>query len=94
MATTFMGSRKAVEKLSSALISQTMDNVESRLQRFFDPVINFLHLARSWGIEGLISNKDRINLNKHFIPIIAQNPHTGNSPRFVNFEAEHFRGIA
>jgi serine phosphatase RsbU (regulator of sigma subunit) len=74
MATTFMGSRTAVEKLSGALISQTIDNVESRLQRFFDPVINVLHLARAWGKEGLLKDKDRISLNKHFIPIIQQNP--------------------
>ena len=46
VATTFLGSRHAVRKLSESVIRQTLDNVEMRLERFFAEPTRQLLLGR------------------------------------------------
>ena len=49
-----IGARRAVARLSSAIIVQTTERVEERLHRFFDPLDGGLQIAGAWGAEGLL----------------------------------------
>ncbi len=49
-----IGARRAVARLSSAIIVQTTERVEERLHRFFDPLDGGLQIAGAWGDEGLL----------------------------------------
>ena len=49
-----IGGRRAVARLSSAIIVQTTERVEERLHRFFDPLDGGLQIAAAWGAEGLL----------------------------------------
>ena len=49
-----IGARRAVARLSSAIIVQTTERIEERLHRFFDPLDGGLQIAGAWGAEGLL----------------------------------------
>lgn len=48
--------------------------MESQLQRFFDPAIRDLQLAKSWGKAGLLDTDNSETLNKLFVPLVEQHP--------------------
>lgn len=48
MATTFLGSRREVRDLSASMMKMSVEQVESRLDAFFDPVVQNLLMLRSW----------------------------------------------
>lgn len=74
MATTFFGAQQAVRKLSQSFIHQTLEQTEERLQRFFDPVVRGLLLARTWGVAGLLDTDNPLALNGLLVPLMQQYP--------------------
>jgi len=65
-------SRRTVQTLSEALITQSIDQTEARLQGFFNPVIRSLHLTRSWGEAGLLDLENPEQLNALFVPMMNE----------------------
>ena len=74
MATTFYGAQQAVRKLSQSFIGQTIEQTEERLQRFFDPVVRGLLLARTWGMASLLDTDNPSALNGLLVPLMQQYP--------------------
>lgn len=74
MATTFFGTRQVLRKLSQSFIHQTLEQTEERLQRFFEPVIRGLLLARAWGVAGLLDTDNPLALNGLLVPLMQQYP--------------------
>jgi serine phosphatase RsbU (regulator of sigma subunit) len=74
MITTFIGAHQAVRKLSQAFIHQTIEQTEERLQRFFDPVVRGLLLARTWGVANLLDTDNPSALNGLLVPLMLQYP--------------------
>lgn len=70
--TIIISSHKTLATLSQSLINQSIDNIEAQLQGFFNPVINELQVALSWGKEGLLNLDEPNRLNKLLTPIIVQ----------------------
>jgi len=55
---TWVQARGAVEAVSRTAILRTMDEVDARLQRFFDPPRRVLQLMRDWGEHGRLDFPD------------------------------------
>jgi serine phosphatase RsbU (regulator of sigma subunit) len=67
-------SRRTVQTLSEALITQSIDQTEARLREFFNPVIRSLHVARSWGEAGLLDLDNPEKLNALLVPLMREFP--------------------
>ena len=52
MALTFIGSKATVERLSRAILRETIAQVQVELRRFFEPVIGDLGVIRAWEQSG------------------------------------------
>ncbi len=74
MATTYIGSRRAVEALSASLISQALEMTEERLRRFFYPATDELLLVQSWGNAGVLDVDNPDALRQLFEPLMRQHP--------------------
>jgi len=72
LAITFIGSRQAVESLSSQLISQSIVQIETKLDGFFLPIKRSLQAAKYWGEKGLLEYKHPDDVQKLLVPIIKQ----------------------
>ncbi len=72
LAITFIGSRQAVETLSSQLISQSIVQLETKLDGFFLPIKRSLHAAKYWGEKGLLAHEHPDDLQKLLVPVISQ----------------------
>jgi len=67
-------SRRTVQTLSKALITQSIDQTESRLREFFEPVIRSMHVARSWGEAGLLDLESPDQLTALLGPLMREFP--------------------
>ncbi len=74
LATTVFEARQVIQSLSASVINQTMQEVEARLQRFFDPATRGLQMVRSWGNAGLLDEEKPAELTDVFVPLIQQFP--------------------
>ncbi len=74
MAATFVASNRAVRALSKSIIERTIDLTDSRLRRFFDPVVTDLGLMREWGRRGLLDIDRPRPLNRLLVPLMRRNP--------------------
>ncbi len=54
MMSTFFTSRRIVRTLSASIISQTLEQTEDRLRRFFDPVQTEIRMIQRWGETGML----------------------------------------
>ena len=87
--TMFLAARRTVRTLSAVVIEKALDQTESQLNRFFDPVISGINFVRSWGESGLLFDEkpldlDDVNLqatevigsiNSQLIPLMQQSRH-------------------
>ena len=87
--TMFLAARRTVRTLSAAVIEKALDQTESQLNRFFDPVVSGINFVRSWGESGLLFDEkpldlDDVNLqatevigsiNSQLIPLMQQSRH-------------------
>lgn len=87
--TMFLAARTTVRTLSAAVIEKALDQTESQLNRFFDPVVSGINFVRSWGESGLLFDEkpldlDDVNLqaaevigsiNSQLIPLMQQSRH-------------------
>jgi serine phosphatase RsbU (regulator of sigma subunit) len=67
-------SRRTVQTLSKALITQSIDQTEARLREFFEPVIRSMHVARSWGESGLLDLESPEELSALLVPLMREFP--------------------
>lgn len=75
LATTVFAARRSVKTLSAALIDSTIDQTELKLREFFEPVHGSLHVAREWGVRGMLDIDDRReHLDRLFVPVLDQFP--------------------
>ena len=74
LATTVLGGRRTVRVLSAALISKSIHETETKLDRFFGPVDDSLLVTRSWGEQGMIDFDRPDFLNILLGPLMTQNP--------------------
>ena len=65
---------RAVETLSSSLITRAADQTEAELRRFFEPVGQNLLVAAEWGETGAFDPDDIEQLNSIFIPQLDHYP--------------------
>jgi len=72
LAITSIGAREAVETLSSQLISQSIVQIETKLDGFFLPIKRNLYAAKYWGEKGLLKHKYPDDLQKLLVPVISQ----------------------
>ncbi len=72
--TTVFEAQQVVRSLSASVINQTMQEVEARLLRFFDPATRGLQMVRSWGNAGLLDDEDPGKLTDVFVPLMQQYP--------------------
>jgi two-component system sensor histidine kinase/response regulator len=70
---TFVQSRHAVAALSASAISGAMDEVEARLNRFFDPGSTGLLMMRDWGAEGRLDFDDTDQFVRSMSTVIDRN---------------------
>lgn len=74
MAATYLGSRNKLEALSRSLTSQALDQTESRLFQFLEPVSHGLDMVKLWGQTGQLDTERTEALNLLFIPLLQQYP--------------------
>jgi len=72
IAITFMGSRQAVEALSSQLIKQSIEQIETKLDGFFLPIKRSLYVVKYWGENGLLEQDYPNRLQNLFVPMVSQ----------------------
>jgi serine phosphatase RsbU (regulator of sigma subunit) len=72
IAMTVSGSRKTIEEMSRLVIRQTLDQPQTQLERFFEPVVDELLLARSWGEAGLLDLDDPEALVRLLGPVLER----------------------
>jgi len=72
LAITSIGSRQAVESLSSQLISQSIIQIETKLDSFFLPIKRSLYTAKYWGEKGLLEQENPDSLQDLLVPVITQ----------------------
>ena len=65
----------AVRYLSQVIISQTIEQTESRLNRFFEPIAQQLRIVKTWCENGAIELDHAESFQRHFISFIEQHPH-------------------
>lgn len=87
--TMFLAARRTVRTLSAEIIEQALDQTESQLNRFFDPVVSGINFIRSWGESGLLFDEKSFDLddaniqvaeivdsiNNQLIPLMQQTRH-------------------
>jgi len=61
---------QTVEHLSQSIIQNTTTETVKQLDRFFDPAIGNLRIARQWGEASLLEKTDQEILNPRFIPVL------------------------
>jgi serine phosphatase RsbU (regulator of sigma subunit) len=74
MALTFIGSRATVERLSRAILHETIGQVQIELRRFFEPVISDLGVIRAWEESGLLDPDDAAAMNRLLVPLLRSYP--------------------
>jgi serine phosphatase RsbU (regulator of sigma subunit) len=74
MITLFLGARTAVRTLSRIIITQTIEQTEGELKRFFESVAGEILEARSLSEKGMINIDDSENLRNQFMSLMSQNP--------------------
>jgi serine phosphatase RsbU (regulator of sigma subunit) len=65
---------QTVEHLSQSIIQNTTVETVKQLDRFFDPAIGNLRIARQWGKASLLEKIDPEALNLQFIPVLKNYP--------------------
>ncbi|MBN2377346.1 MAG: SpoIIE family protein phosphatase [Sedimentisphaerales bacterium] len=65
----------AVRYLSQVIISQTIDQSESRLNRFFEPISENINIVKSWCENGAIDLDHPDSFRRYFTSFIEQHPH-------------------
>ncbi|MDX2312920.1 MAG: SpoIIE family protein phosphatase [Gammaproteobacteria bacterium] len=74
MLTTFVGARRTVQSLSADVIAQITNEVQARLEQFFEPAFSGLALARAWGEAGHLVIEEAERVNEILAPIMRQYP--------------------
>ena len=59
MALTFIGSQATVERLSGAILRETIGQTEGELRHFFEPVLRDLGVMRGWASRACSTAKTR-----------------------------------
>lgn len=72
--TTFVGSQRAVQSLSADVIAQITNEVQARLEQFFEPAFGGLALARAWGEAGHLEIEEAERMNEMLAPLMRQYP--------------------
>ncbi len=73
MALTFIGSKETVERLSGAILRETIRLIELELRYFFEPVIRDLGLVHAWDESGLLARDDAAAMNRVLVPLLRAN---------------------
>ncbi len=71
---TFSFRDQEMRAVSRMLVETTIDHIESRLHRFFDPLEEHLLIARGWGNRGLLDPRDAESANALFMPVLSRYP--------------------
>ncbi len=71
---TLVAGYRSVQELSRSLIASVAGQTESRLRRFFDPVVSALETSRGWARSGALDFGDNGSLNALFMPLLEQLP--------------------
>ena len=66
--------RTAIESLSRSLISRTIDQTVSEMDRYVEPIISDLKLCATWGKEGLLDTRDHASFIRIVKPLISNFP--------------------
>ncbi len=66
--------RITIRRLSSTIITATLDQAEVRLDTYFTPVSNELRLVRDWCQTGLITLDEPDRVDELLAPVIERNP--------------------
>jgi serine phosphatase RsbU (regulator of sigma subunit) len=74
MALTFIGSKATVERLSRAILRETIGQVQIELRRFFEPVVSDLGVIRAWEESGLLDPDDAPAMNRLLAPLMRSYP--------------------
>ena len=74
MATTFLGARRAVQTLSRTIIVGAIDQVETELGRFFEPVASALGALHTWGETGVLPEDDPDALREFILSVAERLP--------------------
>ena len=74
MALTFIGSQQTVERLSGAILRETIRLIELELRYFFEPVIRDLGLVHAWDESGLLERDEAAAMNRVLVPLLQANP--------------------
>jgi serine phosphatase RsbU (regulator of sigma subunit) len=74
LVTSWLGTRRTLQRVTAALISRALDQTGSELHRFFDPVAHALEAAQSWGRSGLLRLEDTAALETLLVPLAATLP--------------------
>ncbi len=69
-----IGAQRAARLLSEKIIDQSMKQVHSELNLFFQPIIAQLQTAQAWCEEGLLDLDEPNALNLLFCPVVEQLP--------------------
>ena len=67
---TYADARRKAGELAESLTSRSLLQIEDRLRAFFDPVVQQLLVARSWGTDGLLDSDDAERMDRLFAPVI------------------------
>ena len=74
MALTFIGSQQTVERLSGAILRETIRLIELELRQFFEPVLRNLGLVYAWDEAGVLDRDDAAAMNRVLVPLLRANP--------------------
>ncbi|MEM8883361.1 MAG: SpoIIE family protein phosphatase [Planctomycetota bacterium] len=66
--------RRALETASTRAIESTLEDMEGKLQRFFEPAQRGLMLMRTWGAQGRLDFADAEEFTQSMSPIIDRYP--------------------
>jgi len=89
IAITFIGSRQAIETLSSQLINQSIVQIETKLNGFFQPIKRSLYMVRYWGKKGLLEQNNPDRLQDLFVPMISQHKQVSSLMLADNLGSEY-----
>ena len=74
LAITFVGSARATQTLSRALIDRVAEQTKARLRSYFEPVVKQLEIAVRWKQKALLGKDDPGAINDLFQPILRRYP--------------------
>jgi serine phosphatase RsbU (regulator of sigma subunit) len=74
LVTTWLGTRRTLRQVTASLITRALDQTDSELHRFFDPVSHVLLAAQAWGEAGLLRAEDAAALEKLLLPVTRTLP--------------------